>query len=300
MAVARPRITTRRSATKWWIVRIAALAILIETLTPFAWMIISSISYEVELLSMPPHWIPSPATLERYAPLLSGGAVSYRGTGQVDAPARAFLQSTLNSAIIAIGSTVLCLVLGTLSAYIFSRFRFRFRSPLLFLTLAVQMIPTITLVIPLYFVMRSLALMDTYVGLMLLYSTFTLAWVIWIMVGYFESLPTELEDAARIDGCSRLAALVLVILPLSVPSLVATGALAFLNAWNEFLLALIFTNSLNAKTLPVVISEFSTQFSLEYGMMMAGGVLASLPPVLLALVFQRYIVTGLSAGGVKG
>lgn len=138
------------------------------------------------------------------------------------------------------------------------------------------------------------------VGLILLYSTFTLAWVIWIMVGYVESLPTELEDAARVDGCSRLRALVSVILPLSLPGLVATGALAFLNAWNEFLLALIFTNSLNAKTVPVVISEFSTQFGLEYGMMMAGGVLASLPPVILALLFQRYIVSGLASGGVKG
>jgi multiple sugar transport system permease protein len=286
--VTTPYAVRRRFTTRWWVVRIAALLIVAETLAPFLWMIISSFSNEVELVSVPPHWIPEQITLDRYAPLLTGGAVSYRGTGQVDAPARAFLQSTL------------CLVLGALAAYVFSRFRFRFKTPLLFTTLAVQMIPTITLVIPLYFVMKGLGLMDTYLGLILLYSTFTLAWVIWIMVGYFATLPTELEDAARVDGCSRLRALVAVILPLSLPGLVATGALAFLNAWNEFLFALIFTNSLGSKTLPVVISEFSTQFGLEYGMMMAGGVLASLPPVLLALLFQRHIVSGLAAGGVKG
>lgn len=285
---------------KWWVVRVAALIILIETLAPVLWMIISSLSNEVELLALPPHWIPHEITLNRYESLLSGGAIEYRGTGDVTAPAKAFLQSTLNSVIVSLGTTLLCLVLGACSAYVFSRYRFRFRTSLLFLILAVQMIPTITLVIPLYFTMKSLGLMDTYGGLILLYTTFTLAWVIWIMVGYFDSLPRELEDAARVDGCSRFRALVSVVVPLALPGLVAAGALAFLTAWNEFLFALLFTNSMSAKTLPVIISEFSTQFSLEYGMMMAGGVLASIPPVLLALLFQRYIVGGLAAGSVKG
>lgn len=282
------------------LIYVLAVVVAVETLAPFAWMVISSISTQAELISVPPHWIPEEPTLATYTALLSGSAINYRGTGEVSAPIAAFGRALLNSFIIAAATTILCLVLGTLAAFAFARLRFRFKSSLYFLILAVQMIPSISLVVPLYLLLQRLNLLDSYLGMTLVYSTFTVAFVIWVMAGYLLSIPRELEDAARIDGCTRFQSLWQIVLPLTTPGLIATGALAFLTAWNEFLFALLFTNTLSAKTLPVVISEFSTQFSLEYGLMMTGGVLASLPPVLLAIAFQRHILAGLTAGGVKG
>lgn len=282
------------------LIYILAVVVAVETLAPFAWMVISSISTQAELISVPPHWIPEEPTLATYKALLSGSAIDYRGTGEVSAPIEAFGRALLNSFVIATATTILCLTLGTVAAFAFARFRFRFKTSLYFLILAVQMIPSISLVVPLYLLLQRLNLLDSYFGMTLVYSTFTVAFVIWVMTGYLLSIPRELEDAARIDGCTRFQSLWQIVLPLTRPGLIATGALAFLTAWNEFLFALLFTNTLSAKTLPVVISEFSTQFSLEYGLMMTGGVLASLPPVLLAIAFQRHILAGLTAGGVKG
>jgi multiple sugar transport system permease protein len=302
--MAQQRTVPRPTSSRKWrrALGIYSLAVLVgaETLAPFVWMIISSISTQAELFSVPPHWFPNAPTLETYRALLGGGAIAYRGTGEVAAPIQAFGRAMVNSFIISSATTALCLALGTLSAYAFARFRFRFKTSLYFLILAVQMIPSISLVVPLYLLLKTLGLLDSYLGMTLVYSTFTVAFVIWVMVGYFQTIPKEMEEAARIDGCTRLQALRRVVLPLTKPGLIATGTLAFLTTWNEFLFALLFTNTLAAKTLPVVISEFSTQFNLEYGLMMTGGVLASLPPIILALFFQKQILSGLTAGGVKG
>lgn len=281
-------------------IHVLAVAVVIETLGPFAWMLISSVSTQAELLSTPPHWIPEHPTLATYQALLTGAAIAYRGVGDVSAPIQAFGRALLNSVIIASSTTVLCLAAGTLAAFAFATFRFRFKNGLYFLILAVQMIPSISLVLPLYLLMRTLGLLDSFLGMVLVYSTFTVAFVIWVMTGYLQTIPRELFQAARIDGCSRLGALWRVILPLTRPGLIATATLAFITAWDEFLFALLFTSTLSAKTLPVVISEFSTQFSLEYGLMMTGGVLASIPPVVLAFLFRRQLVSGLTAGAVKG
>lgn len=298
----RPRPVPMRKRLRTLLMHLLAALVTIETLAPFAWMVISSVSTEAELLSIPPHWIPQQPTLETYQALLGvgGGSISYRGLGEVAAPIQAFGKAAFNSLIIATSTTVLCLVLGTLSAFAFASFRFRFKTQLYFLILAVHMIPSISLVVPLYLVLERLGLRDSYLGMTLLYATFTLAFVIWVMTGYLLTIPKELVDAGRIDGCTRLGALWHVVIPLVRPGLLATGALAFITAWDEFLFALLFTNTLAAKTLPVVISEFSTQFSLEYGLMMTGGVLASLPPVVLAFLFRKQLVSGLTAGAVKG
>lgn len=302
------RFRHKGNGTKWSgrkigrgvLIYLLALLVAIQTLLPFAWMVISSVSTNRELLSVPPNWIPKEPTLGTYQALLSGSAISYRGTGEVSAPIQAFGRALLNSFVIATFTTIICLIFGTLSAFAFSRFKFRFKNHLFLLILAVQMIPSISLAIPLYLLMQRMNLTDSYFGLILVYSTFTIAFVIWVMTGYLRSIPRELEEAARVDGGTRFQSLWQIILPLARPGLIATGALAFLTAWNEFLFALLLTNTMSAKTLPVVISEFSTQFSLEYGLMMTGGVLASLPPILLALIFQRHILAGLTAGGVKG
>jgi multiple sugar transport system permease protein len=147
---------------------------------------------------------------------------------------------------------------------------------------------------------REAGLMDTYTALIMLYSTFTITYIVWVMNSYFKSLPKEIDEAALIDGAGRLRALFGVVLPLALPGLVAVGLLSFLTAWNEFLFALIFANSPDIKPIPVAVSEFSTQWGIDYGMMATGGVLASIPPVLLAVVFQRYLLQGLTSGAVKG
>jgi len=266
--------------------------IFLFTIVPFCWLIISSISIKTELLSVPPHWIPKNPTLRSYKEILFGGTRTTRA-------ARYFKQAVGNSIIVAGSATVLCLVIGSIASYSFTRLRFRGRHSLLLIILATQMIPAVAIIIPIYVVMMTLHLLDTHLGLFITYSSFVLPLMIWIMMGYFQTIPIDIEDAARIDGCSRLGTLVRIVLPLAAPGLAATGIFAFIVAWNEFFLALILTQAA-AKTLPVLVSEFSTKFGADYVMMSTGGVLASLPPVILALTFQKYIVKGLTGGAIKG
>ncbi|TKJ45614.1 ABC transporter permease [Candidatus Aerophobetes bacterium Ae_b3b] len=266
--------------------------IFLFTIVPFCWLIISSISIKTELLSVPPHWIPKNPTLRSYKEILFGGTRTTRA-------ARYFKQAVGNSIIVAGSATVLCLVIGSIASYSFTRLRFRGRHSLLLMILATQMIPAVAIIIPIYVVMMTLRLLDTHLGLFITYSSFVLPLTIWIMMGYFQTIPIDIEDAARIDGCSRLGTLVRIVLPLAAPGLAATGIFAFIVAWNEFFLALILTQAA-VKTLPVLVSEFSTKFGADYVMMSTGGVLASLPPVILALTFQKYIIKGLTGGAIKG
>jgi multiple sugar transport system permease protein len=268
---------------------------LFAVLAPFIWMFISSISPQSELTQRPPNWIPDNPTLHRYQALFLPDSV----TQSVPVAARRFLSSLQNSFIVSTATTVICIVFGTMAAYAFARIPLPGMRFFLTGILGAQMLPIITIIIPLYLVMQTLALIDTRHGLVILYSGFLLPTVIWIMFGYFKTIPRELEEAALIDGCSRLGALIRVIVPLSGPGLVAVAAFAFLNSWNEFFMALIFTGS-KAKTITVTVTEFSTQFGVDYGLMATGGVIGSLPPLILAFLLQRYIVQGLTAGATKG
>lgn len=205
----------------------------------------------------------------------------------------------VNSMIIASSVTLLCIGFGSLAAYSFARMKFGGQEPFLYIMLFSYMLPPIMILVPLYTIMRDLKLMDTRLGLIIVYSALIMPFAVWILRGYFQSIPHELEDAARIDGCTRLGALIRVVLPLSAPGLVATGLFCFLASWEEFLLALIFTSSPAAKTIPIAIAEFTGRHAIDYGMMAAGGVVAAIPPILLALVFQRYLISGLMSGAVK-
>jgi multiple sugar transport system permease protein len=275
------------------------LFIVVETLLPFAWLFISSITSNTELVANPKHWLPQHPTWDRYNSILFGKEISFRGAS-LAGPAKMFQKSLANSLIIAGSVTVLSLFFGTLAAYAHSRLKFRFKNALLMLAIAVQMLPPIAIIIPLYILLKDLHMSNSFTNLTLIYCSITVTYVIWIMSGFFKSIPKELDESARIDGCSRLGALFRVILPVSLPGLVATGILCFLTIWNEFLLALVFINDGASKTISLAIGEFSTQFSVDYGMMSAGGMLISIPPVLLALMFQKYIVAGLTNGAVKG
>jgi multiple sugar transport system permease protein len=206
----------------------------------------------------------------------------------------------LNSLTIATAVTGIALVVGVPAAYAFARLRFPGRSRLVLIFMATYMLPPIALVIPLYQIMSGLDLLDTTMALIIIYSSFVTPFVIWIMRGYIEGISPELDDAARVDGCSRLGALIRVILPVSAPGLVSTGLLSFLLAWDEFFYALVMTQTNAAKTVPVALNDFIGRHGIDFGLLAAGGVIAAIPPVLIAFVFQRYLVAGLTAGGVKG
>ncbi|HEX7975325.1 MAG TPA: carbohydrate ABC transporter permease [Anaerolineales bacterium] len=264
-------------------------------LGPFIWMIISSISRPSELASVPPHWIPQEPTFDRYKALIFGAKSGL----QVPIAAANFIRSLSNSLIISSATTLVAIIAGTAAAYAVVRLPVPGKGGFLFGMLAAQMLPVITVIIPLYLVMQTLKWMDTWHGMIILYSGYMLPTVIWIMHGYFQTLPEELEEAAMIDGCSRLGALIRVVLPISGPGLVAITAFAFLYTWNEFFMALIFTGA-NTKTITVIITEFSNQAGIDYGLMTTGGVLGSIPPLIIAFLLQKYIVTGLTSGAVKG
>lgn len=278
---------------------LAVALVVLWTLAPFYWMLISSISERRDLLSFPPQWLPSNPTLERYK-LMVGAAGGANVDSEILKPALLFRRALINSAIAAGMTTLLSLVVGTLAGYAYSRLRFAFRRNLLTLTVVVHMLPPIATLIPLYMTLRYVGLLNELAGLILVYSALAITYVVWVMNGYFKTIPRELEESARIDGCTRFGALWRVVLPLTGPGLVATGLLVFITTWNEFLYALVLMNFPDGKTVPVVVAEFTTQFGVDYGMMMTGGVLTSLPPVILALIFQRHLVRGLTAGAVKG
>lgn len=267
------------------------LVIVLWTTAPYLWLIISSFSYKIDLLQVPLHWIPQRLTLDNYHKLFFAG-------DEANSNARLFVQSIQNSAVIALITTMTAVTLGTFSAYALARVRFAGSSALVLLMMATQIVPPIAIVVPLYTILRQYDLLDTRLGLILVYQSFILPLVIWLLRGYFATIPPELEDAARIDGCTRLAALVRVVLPLSLPGLTSVVVFAFIASWNEYLYAFIYTN-IDAKTLPVLIGEFSTKLGLDYLRIAAAGVLASLPPVLLALIFQRFLIRGLVSGAVK-
>lgn len=275
---------------------LAIVVLICVVVGPFLWMFVSSISPQVELTATPPHWFPRNPTLFRYQALFAGA-----GEGATSLPAgiEKFIRGLTNSMIVSALTTLVCVATGTLAAYALARLNVPGKNKFMMGILSSQMLPIIVIIIPLYLLLQRLDLMDSLRGLVLLYTGFMLPTVIWIMHSYFETLPHELEEAAMIDGCNRFQALTKVIIPLSGPGLVAVSAFSFLSSWNEFFMALIFTGA-NTKTITVTVTEFSSQFGVDFGLMATGGVIGSIPPLVLAFLLQKYIVAGLTAGSVKG
>lgn len=272
---------------------ILVLLVLLFIYIPVAWLVISSISTRSELLSTPIHWIPQQPTFQNYINILSPA----QGTSEV---AKTFRITLWNSLLVASSVTIIALVFGSLASYALIRLKFPFQRTMLIGILGTRMIPEISLVIPLYLFATRFGLFNSPYILIITYLSFALPFAIWLMAAFFDTIPVELEDAARIDGCSRFEILWKIIMPISAPGLVSTGLFVFLTAWDEFFFALILTSTVSAKTVPVAIAEFTGRYVVDVGGMMTGGVLAAIPPVLLSLIFQRYIVSGLTAGAVKG
>lgn len=260
---------------------------------PIAWLFISSISPRAELLSVPPHWWPHEPTLQNFIDVIAPAEDTARA-------AKDFRFAMGNSIKVAGSVTLISLVVGTLASYAYARLDFPFRRTGLVAYMGLRMLPAISIVMPLYVILRDSQLLNKPEGLILVYLSFVLPFVIYVMTSFFQTIPRELEAAARVDGCTRVGALWRVILPVARPGLVATGVFAFLLAWDEFFFALLFTSTPAAKTVPVAIAEFTGRHAIDFSAQATGGVLAAIPPVVLALIFQRYIVRGLAAGSVKG
>ena len=260
---------------------------------PILWLFSASLSTQVELFSVPIHWIPQHITFQNYADIIFPN----QATSSVP---RTYAGALLNSIKIASSVTIICLVIGSLAAYALTRIPFGFNKTIQLGVLATRMIPEVSLILPLFIIASSLQLIKKPIVLIITYRSFALPYAIWLMAAYFQTVPIELEDAARLDGCSRLGILFRVVLPISVPGLISTAMFVFLLAWDEFFFALIFTSTLAAKTVPVAIAEFIGRYVVNVNGMMAGGILAAVPPVVIALIFQRYIVSGMTAGAVKG
>lgn len=267
--------------------------ILIWILAPYTWLIISSLSTKVELISVPLRWIPKKINLEGYKQILLGGESAAR-------TARDFKEGALNSLLVATFVTLICMSAGSLAAFSFSRFRSKLSNMSFLFILLSYMLPPISIAIPIYIMLSRLHILDNIGSLVFVYCSFNLPIAVLFMKEFFDSIPVDLEEAAQIDGCSRLKTLWKIVVPLSTPGLASTAIFIFVVSWNEFFFALLYTSTLASKTLPVLVGEFSSKIGVDYVMMSTAGILASIPPVIMALVFQKYIVQGLTAGAVKG
>lgn len=264
---------------------LALILFVVWTLAPIAWMIISSLMPQRALIVRPPDVSFDNLTLNNIRAVLEDDS------GLIDAFG--------NSAIVALSTTAVALTLGSLAAYAIAGLSVPGGNRLMLAVLATQMFPGIVLIIPLFIVLSRAGLIDTHLGLISVYLSFILPIVIWILKGFFESIPAELERAAQVDGASTLQTFRLVILPISFPPMFAAGVFAFIESWNEFFFAVILTRT-STKTVPIKISEFSGQYQQAYGQMLAAALLASVPVVLAAIIFRKYIFLGFSEGAVKG
>jgi len=255
------------------------------TLGPILWAVISSLLPTSALTSTPPDLSLGNFTLDNYREVLAGD--------------RSLVHGLVNSAIVALLTSSIALVIGSAAAYALARLHLPGANKVLLVILATQMFPGIVIIIPLFIVMSRIGLIDTYQGLVIVYLSFILPIVIWILKGFFDAVPRELERAAAVDGASAMQTFRLIVLPISLPALFATGVFAFIESWNEFFFAVILTR-INTKTAPIAIAEFSGQYQTLYGQMVAAAVLASIPVVVLAIVFRQYIMKGFVEGAVKG
>ena len=272
-----------RSVLRYVVIGIASLA----ALAPVYWMLTISLKREVDQFAVPPLWFSFTPTLAHYRDAFFN---------------RAFGQYLITSAIVAVSSTICALVIGTIAAYALARLKMpgRLDRKLSLWILSTRMFPPIVTAVPLFLLMRDFGLLNTRASLIILYTGFNLPFVVWMMRGFFIEVPRELEEAAMVDGDSRLGALRRVLLPLVAPGLAATAVFCLIISWNEFLFALVLTQTDAAMTLPVGIAGRVTQYEIKWGVMSAAGVVAMVPILLFALAVQRYLVRGLSLGAVKG
>lgn len=264
------------------------------TVAPILFTVQSSFTTPGEMAAQPPHWIPRTITLDNYGAVF-GSATDASGQYTSEQGGRMW-SALFYSAMIGLLVTATNLIIGGLAGYAYSRYRFRgSRAGFLFL-LATRVVPGMALVVPFYALFRQVGLINTPWALVLTYLIFTLPLSIWLLKSYFDHLPREIEEAASVDGASRLRQLLVIVAPLARPGLVATGLLVFLESWSEFFFAVVLTNQM---TVPPLLAGYQSLQTFTWNTLAAATVVSLIPPVLLAVIFQRYIVSGLAAGSVK-
>jgi multiple sugar transport system permease protein len=275
----RVRVVTRQALIVGVSVVSAALI-----LVPILWMVSAGLRPIKEILSYPPTLLPKTLTFQYFARILA--SPTYR-------------HYFLNSAVLALTTLGLALVLGSLAAYGFSRYRFPGGRAMLMGILALLMLPRVTLIVPYFRLAHLVGLYDTLPGLIVVNTAFLLPMPTWLLKGYFDSLPEELEEAAMVDGCVRVQTLWKIMLPLAVPGLIGVGTFVFIGSWNEYLLAVVLTETPRAQTLTVGLAAFFGQYVRDWNGIMALSTLASLPLVAVFVFLQRWVVQGLSSGAIK-
>lgn len=266
---------------------VVALIICLFCIFPFCWMI--SVSFK------PASEVYAPPTLFPKAPTLDGYCNMLATTG-----AFSFTTWLKNSVIASLCTTLFSLIIATLGAYGLARFRFRGRNALAYLILTTQVIPGALIIVPLYIIMSNLNLLDNMIGLILAYTTFTVPFCTWMMKGYFDSISPTIDEAAMVDGANRFQVFTRIVLPLSLPGLAATTIFAFISGWNEYVFASILLRSYENWTLPIGIASFQGQYDTNWGTLMAGAVMITVPVVVIFWLLQKHLVAGMTAGAVKG
>ena len=270
--------------------------VLLITLFPVWWIVMISLKNSDQSLTIPPKLIFKP-TLENYRSVLFGAAQN--SSGRWVPTTKGFLSQAANSLAICLTSTFLALIAGVPAAYALSKFRFKKKQEISFFILSTRFMPPIVVVIPLFLLYRQLGLMDTRLGLIILYTFISLSLVIWMMKGFFDDMPVELIESARVDGCSRLGALFKVAIPVTRQGIVASAILTLIGTWNEFLFAVIFTSK-NAKTVTLSVMGYVTIREVAWANMAAAGILITIPVLIFTIITQKHLVQGLTSGAVKG
>jgi multiple sugar transport system permease protein len=284
---------------------VAGVVLALVILIPFLFAVSASLQTESELIRRPPPIVAPHPTVDNYDYVFTGAVPSAYASrellrGTVTQDVRQIPKGLRTSFLVATGTVLINLVFATLAAYTFARERFRGRQTAFTFILGSRLLPSVAVAVPIYVALRTLGLLDSKLGLVLIYSAFTLPFSIWVLTLFFRSLPFEIEEAARVDGCTRLETLRHVVLPLAAPGLAAIAAFSFLFSYSEFLFALFTTETPNSKTIPVIIASVSVNPDASYTLIAVGIVLSMIAPILFALAFRRYITSGLVASLTRG
>jgi N,N'-diacetylchitobiose transport system permease protein len=263
----------------------AAVLVFLVTVFPIYWMVATGFKRGPDILSFDPKWLPIPGTLENYRTAIGKPY---------------FLQDVANSVVVVVVTVLVSLALAFLAALAAARFHFRGRAALIVMLIVVQMVPLEALIIPIYLTLDRAGQTDRLAGIIVTYLTFVLPFCIWTLRGFIVNIPEELEEAAMVDGCTRAGAFRRILFPLVAPGLVATAVFAFIQVWNDYLIAYVLLRSPERQTLGIWLASFTTNHGTQWGAVMAGSTLFAIPAVVFFLLVQRRVVTGLTAGAVKG
>jgi multiple sugar transport system permease protein len=291
---------SRRRGLARGVITLLSLVVAAYVLAPFAWVALASIQPEKELFRVPPRWIPRVLTTDNYRFIFTGKfPAGYVETGllrgRISEKARDALPALRNSTIVAFSVALLNLIMGTMAAYTFSRLRFRGAGPLYTFILASRLLPPMAIAIPYYLIVNRLGMLDRYGALILIHSVFTLPFTVWFLTVYFRRVPPDMEEAALVDGCTRLQVLIRIVAPVTAPALAATAAFAFMFSYNDFPFALFVTSTIHSQTIPVIVANTAINPDVSFGVVAVTIVLTMIPPVAFAMVFRNYITRGLIA-----